>query len=312
MVANGAEPVSAQTLRRFIERFARYGFRRGHGAGLRSCREGSVGLAFPPLGRRLSSIASDREALSPHGVAEPARPDDPRPLEIVACGQPLPSHEIRIVDEAVSKSANGGRDGSSSADLRRPRLFPQRDQNARTLSRWLARQRRPRIYGRRRRLHHRPHQGHHHSRRPSSLPAGNRGGRRRNPGNSQGGGRGVWRDDRASGTERVVVLAETRETDRGRPRALQVRAHEVTIDIAGTPPDEIVLAPPHTVPKTSSGKIRRSAAKELYDSGRIGAPRRAVWRQILRLSLAGIIRRSAGSARFSARRSMPPGGGSWW
>ena len=67
--------------------------------------------------------------------------------------------------------------------------------------------------------------------------------------------------DRASGTERVVVLAETRETDPAKRAALQARAQEVTTDIAGTPPDEVVLAPPSTVPKTSSGKIRRSAAK---------------------------------------------------
>jgi acyl-CoA synthetase (AMP-forming)/AMP-acid ligase II len=39
MVANGAEPVSVQTLRSFAERFARYGFSRtGDGAGLRTCR----------------------------------------------------------------------------------------------------------------------------------------------------------------------------------------------------------------------------------------------------------------------------------
>ena len=35
-------------------------------------------------------------------------------------------------------------------------------------------------------------------------------------------------------------------------------------------------------------RYSRSAAKELYESGRIGAPQRALWRQILRLSLAGI------------------------
>jgi 1-acyl-sn-glycerol-3-phosphate acyltransferase len=86
----------------------------------------------------------------------------------------------------------------------------------------------------------------------------------------------------------VVVLAETRETDPVARAALQTRTQEVASDIAGTPPDEIVLAPPRTVPKTSSGKIRRSAAKEIYARGRLGAPQRALWRQILRLSLAGV------------------------
>ncbi len=34
------------------------------------------------------------------GIAEPAKPDDPHPLELVACGRPLPENEIRIVDTA--------------------------------------------------------------------------------------------------------------------------------------------------------------------------------------------------------------------
>ena len=83
-------------------------------------------------------------------------------------------------------------------------------------------------------------------------------------------------------------MAETRETDPTARTALQERARQVVSDIAGTPPDEVVLAPPRAVPKTSSGKIRRTAARELYETGRLGAPQRAAWRQVLRLSLAGI------------------------
>ena len=94
--------------------------------------------------------------------------------------------------------------------------------------------------------------------------------------------------DRASGTERVVVLAETRETDPAKRAALQARAQEVTTDTAGTPPDEVVVAPPSTVPKTSSGKIRRNAAKELYASGHVGPTRRPLWWQLLRLAFSGI------------------------
>ena len=100
MVANGAEPVSVQTLRRFIERFGRYGFPAQAMAPVYGLAESSVGLAFPPLGRAPVIDRVNRDRLSTHGVAEPAKPEDPRPLEIVACGQPLPGHEIRIVDEA--------------------------------------------------------------------------------------------------------------------------------------------------------------------------------------------------------------------
>ncbi len=118
--------------------------------------------------------------------------------------------------------------------------------------------------------------------------------------------------DRASGTERVVILAETRETDPAARAALQVRAQEVAGGIAGTPPDEIVLAPPRTVPKTSSGKIRRSAAKELYESGRI---RRAATRAVAADPASVPCRPGPQLARLAgtfARHFTPPGGGSWW
>ena len=46
-----------------------------------------------------------------------------------------------------------------------------------------------------------------------------------------------------------------------------------------------MLAPPHTVLKTSSGKVRRSACRELFDAGRIGAAPLTARRQVLRLAL---------------------------
>jgi len=114
--------------------------------------------------------------------------------------------------------------------------------------------------------------------------------------------------DRASGTERVVVLAETRETDPTARAALLARAHEITTDIAGTPPDEIVLAPPRTVPKTSSGKIRRSAAKELYEGGHIVPMQRALWWQLLRLALSAIGPQTRRLARLSHEMLYA----AWW
>ena len=48
---NGAEPVSVQTLRRFIERFAATVFAAEAMAPVYGLAESSVGLAFPPLGR---------------------------------------------------------------------------------------------------------------------------------------------------------------------------------------------------------------------------------------------------------------------
>ena len=62
------------------------------------------------------------------------------------------------------------------------------------------------------------------------------------------------------------------------------------------PPDEVVLVAPGTVPKTSSGKLRRAATRELFLAGVLGPPRAHDARR-RRVS------RPPSSARRPARRS---------
>ena len=73
--------------------------------------------------------------------------------------------------------------------------------------------------------------------------------------------------DPAAGTERLVVVAETRERDAGRRRGIEEAIVRAASAQLGSGPDEVVLAPPHSVLKTSSGKIRRVAVRELFESG---------------------------------------------
>jgi 1-acyl-sn-glycerol-3-phosphate acyltransferase len=301
MVANGAEPVSVQTLRRFTDRFGRYGFPARAMAPVYGLAESSVGLAFPPPGRPPVIDRVDRERLSMHGQAAPAKPDDPKPLEIVASGQPLPGHEIRIVDEAGYEL---GERQEGRLEFRGPsttRGYFHNEAKTRELihNGWIDSADRAYvaggdiyITGRIKDIIIRAGR-HLYPQEIEEAVAGISGIRK--------GGVAVFgMTDRASGTERVVVLAETRETDPALRVGLEARAREVTTDIAGTPPDEVVLAPPSTVPKTSSGKLRRSAAKELYASGHIGPTRRSLWWQLTRLVLSGVgpqVRRSARLAR---------------
>ena len=289
MVANGAEPVSVQTSRRFIDRFGHYGFPAGAMAPVYGLAESSVGLAFPPLGRPPVIDRVDRDQLSMHGRADPAKPDDPKPLEIMACGQPLPGHEIRIVDEAGLEL---GERQEGRLEFRGPsttRGYFHNEVKTRELIRngWIDSADRAYmaggdvyITGRIKDIIIRAGR-HLYPQEIEEAVAGI-------PGIRKGGVAVFGVTDRASGTERVVVLAETRETDPAKRAGLQAHAQEVTTDIAGTPPDEVVLAPPSTVPKTSSGKIRRSAAKELYASGHIGPTRRPLWWQLMRLALSGV------------------------
>ena len=289
MLANGAEPVNAQTLRRFADRFARYGFRPEALAPVYGLAENVVGLAFPPPGRGPLVDRVDREKLSRQRVAEPARPDDPRPLQIVACGQAIPEHEIRIVDES-GREVGERREGR--LEFRGPSATSGYFRNE-TKTRELI------------------HDGWLDSGDRAYMAGGDvfitgrikdiliRAGRNiypqeieeaiaQIPGIRKGGVALFGVNDRGSGTERLILLAETKETNAAARAALQARVNEVATDLIGGPPDEIVLAPPRTVPKTSSGKIRRSAAKQLHQTGRIGAPHRALGWQVVRLWLAGL------------------------
>jgi 1-acyl-sn-glycerol-3-phosphate acyltransferase len=309
MVANGAEPVSPQTLRRFIERFRRYGFPPGAMAPVYGLAECSVGLAFPPLGRGPVIDRIDRDRLSAGGAAEPARPGDPRPLELVACGHPLPGHEVRVVDEA-GRELGDRREGR--LEFRGPsvtRGYFNNESKTRELFHdgWLDSGDRAYIAngdvfitGRIKDIIIRAGR-HLYPQEIEEVVADI-------PGIRKGGVAVFSVTDPAAGTERVIVLAETRETDAAARASLDAAVHEVVTDAAGTPPDEIILAPPRAVPKTSSGKIRRSAAKELYSRGQIGAPPSALWLQLLRLSLAGV---GAQIGRF-ARTMRAMAYAVWW
>lgn len=289
MIANGAEPVSVQSLRTFTERFGRYGFPASAMAPVYGLAECSVGLAFPPPGRQPLIDRVDRDQLSLHGIAEPAGPDDPRPLELPACGQPLPGHEIRVVDE-TGRELGERREGR--IEFRGPSAtsgYFRNEAKTRELLHGDWRDTGDRGYmaggdifitGRIKDIIIRAGRHLYPQEIEESVASV--------PGVHKGGVAVFGVADRASGTERVIVLVETREADPAIRAALQARAHEVVTDTAGTPPDEIVLAPPRTVPKTSSGKIRRSAAKEMYQSGHIGPVHRVLWWQLLRLAFAGI------------------------
>ncbi|RWC36298.1 MAG: acyl-phosphate glycerol 3-phosphate acyltransferase [Mesorhizobium sp.] len=288
MVANGAEPVSVQTLRRFIERFEHHGFKPGAMAPVYGLAENTVGLAFPPPGRPPIIDRVDRTALTGRGAAAPAGTGDPKPLEIVACGHPLPGHEVRIVDR-TGREVGDRQEGR--LEFRGPSAtsgYFRNDAKTRELFRdgWLDSGDRAYvasgdvyITGRVKDIIIRAGR-HIYPQEVEEAVAGI-------PGVRKGGVVVFGATDQSTGTERVVVVAETRETDKSARAELQKRAHAVATDVAGTPPDDMVLAPPRAVPKTSSGKIRRSAAKELYESGTIGTPQRSLWWQVLRLSLAG-------------------------
>ena len=109
--------------------------------------------------------------------------------------------------------------------------------------------------------------------------------------------------DTRTATERLIVLAETRSKDAVEREKLRTEINTLATDLVGAPPDEVVLAPPGTVLKTSSGKIRRAASRELFEKGEIGKRQRSLPWQVTRLALASVlpqIRRALNSLSATA------------
>ncbi len=305
---NGAEPVSPDTIAAFERRFERAGFRKNSLSPVYGLAECSVGLAFTPPGEPWQVDLLDREKFTRTGEAVPARADDPSPLKVVGCGTPIPEHELRVVDAAGFELADRheGRlqfrgPSATSAYYRNPEAT-----QALFDGEWLNTGDRAYLSEGRLFL----------TGREKDIII--RGGRNITPyeveeavGDIPGIRRGCvavfGSRDKAAGTERVVVLAETRDNDPTRHTELRRQINEIAIGLIGAPADDIVLAPPHTVPKTSSGKIRRVAAREYYERGPAAVRPQAVWLQFVRLAAAGVapqLRRSlhaAAGALFALR-----------
>src|SRR6266567_68886 len=92
---NAGEAVLPETLARFAERFAPYGFRPESYVPCYGLAESSVALAFPPVNRQPVIDVIRRGAFESEGKAVPAEPaadGDPKVLRFVANGRPLPEH----------------------------------------------------------------------------------------------------------------------------------------------------------------------------------------------------------------------------
>jgi 1-acyl-sn-glycerol-3-phosphate acyltransferase len=297
---NGAEPVSPETMSAFTKRFARYGFRPEAMTPVYGLAEATLGVAFTPAGRGPKLDRVDRAAFSRSGRAIPVPDTHADALTFVACGHPFPGHQVRVVDgndlelgERQEGRIQFSGPSSTSGYYRNP-------EQTRALlhGNWLE----TGDYG------YIAEGELYISGREKDLII--RAGRNIYPyeleeavGNLEGIRKGCvavfGSRDKRSETERIIVLAETRVSDPAERECLTARINELADALLGMPVDEVVLAPPQSVLKTSSGKLRRAASRELYEQG--GKPgTRAVWWQILRLSWSSILPQMRRSLRAGA------------
>jgi acyl carrier protein len=297
---NGAEPVNPDTLERFAERFASYGFRREAQLPVYGLAESALGVTIPPLDRGPLVDRIERETFTVQGRAVPAAPDDETAIAFVSSGKALPRHEVRIVDERgndVPDRAEGFlwfRGPSATAGYyRNPQatetLLPCGRATGSGEFAWV-------------------NSGDRAYRADGEFYVTGRvkdiiikGGRNLYPheveelaaradGIRKGCIVAFGLKDEATGTEKLVVVAETRERDAARRSALASTVTDLVSRGLGLPPDRVELIPPGSIPKTSSGKLRREETKQLYLAGTLSASRAPAWVQIVRLGTGSTLR----------------------
>jgi fatty-acyl-CoA synthase len=312
---NAGETVLPDTLARFARRFEACGFRPESYVPCYGLAESSVALTFPPINRRPVIDTIRRDMFEAEGKAVPVlRPDAPHSqvLRFVANGAPLPGHEVRVTDDQ-------GREAGERIQ-------------GRVLFRGLSRT-----------------EGYYRNPEATTaaidedgwMDSGDLGywangelfvtgrlkdciiksGRNIIPQEVEAATaevRGVRKGcvaafgvaDADTGTERLVVVAETRATDRAERQRIEAEVARSVDTILGIPPDTVVLAPAQSIPKTSSGKIRHNETRNLYLSGRLDGEWPPPWLQVARLwkenlgTWAGLRIATAGA---SARRAYASG-----
>ena len=293
VLLNGSEPVSPKTLRRFIERFAPCGLDPGAVYPVYGLAECSLGLSTPALGSAIRIDRVRRATFQASGHAEPAPGDDAGALQFVSCGRALPDHDLAVF----------GLDGSPAPERVQGRVrfrgpsttrgYYRNDEATRELvgadgwldsgdlgyladgDLFLTGRAKDLIIKAGRNFY--PHEA-------EELAGGVEGIR-------TGCVAAFGAADAERGTEQFVIVAETRTTGDAERAALAQAVSRKVGQALGVAPDRVVLAPPGSVAKTSSGKLRRGATRDAWLAGRIGRGRAGVAAQWLRLGAA-----AAGSA----------------
>ena len=283
----GAEPVHAPTLERFATRFAPAGFDRRAFMPCYGIAESTLAVSFAPLARPLVTDRVRLDALSDDREAVPC-PPEAEGTELVSCGFPFEGHALAVMDPAGAQlpdrrvgeivlrgpsvmvgylgdpvaTAAGVRDGW----LHTGDLGYQVDGELFVCGRIKDLI----IVGGR-----------------NYYPTDVEWAAAEVPGVRTGNVVAFGLVAPGGGAERVVLCAETRHPP-AQYVALghAVRAH--VMQATGLRLDEVLLLPPGTLPKTSSGKLQRSKTREAYLRGTLadGARREGRVQLLGRLALS--------------------------
>jgi acyl-CoA synthetase (AMP-forming)/AMP-acid ligase II len=289
---DGAEPISAAVLRAFAARFAPWGFRREALTPVYGLAEAALAVTFSELGTPFRARRFARTPLAEEGRAVIARWDR-EGRELVSLGRPLPGFALEV-REARGRPLPAGRIGRLF--VRGPSLFsgylgqPERTAEALDASGWLDTGDlgflwRGELYLTGRAKEVLILRGRNHA--PEEVEEA----ARHAPGARAAAAVSHWQED--LDREALLVLVELRRS--ASPEAVAELAHAVAAQVlaaTGLAADRIEVLAPHTLPRTSSGKVRRGEALRLLLAGELVPPQPVTPRV-----LGAALRRSARAGR---------------
>ncbi len=268
IAGNGAEPIDADTMYGFAEVAAGYGFRPEAICPMYGLAEATLAVASSLPGEPVQEVWVSREQLEQNGTVQEVAPDSDGARRLLACGPPVPRTKLRIVGEG-GQDLPGGQVGEIL--VRSPSVMSNYWQDpeatAETIDNdgWL-------------------HTGDLGFIAHGELVVCGRikdmivvGGRNLYPEdyeqcavNVEGVRRGNVIAFGIPEQERMVVVAESRAQD-GEGAAVATATMRLLTRRLSHAPHEVMLVPPGTLPKTSSGKVQRGVCRRRYLDGELPA-----------------------------------------
>jgi len=268
----GAEPIRAENLRAFADKFAPVGFSDKAFTCCYGMAESTLAISFSKVGQGVKTDVVDGETLWSKGRAEPIAEGSPQAAAIVECGEQFEDHEIGVFDPTDEESQRplGNRQvgelrlkgpSVTSGYFNEPELTKMAFAGGwlRTGDLGYLADGKVFICGRSKEVI--IVNGRNYYPQDLEWEASKVDGVRK--GNVIAFGTMKPHNDR----ERVIIAFETSVSGEPEKQALKAEVRRVVQQAMGLTVDDVVPLAAGVLPKTSSGKLQRAKTRELYETG---------------------------------------------
>jgi fatty-acyl-CoA synthase len=261
----GAEPIIPATLEKFISHYSKAHLRPESLVPAYGLAEATLAVTFTPFLRGMTTDSVDLNSLSEQRFAKPLEGIDSHSIRIVSCGAPMEGLSVRVADDQGHQLKNRevGEIQIDGPSITEGYIGDERSTTAsRTSDNWLRTgdlgymvDGELHVCGRLKDIviiRGKNFHAHDLESIASEVPGVRT-------------GNVVAFSSKSESGETLIIVAEAHEEEPNLRAA--VRGH--ISDAIGISPDEVVLVPAGTLPKTSSGKLKRIETRQLFESGKL-------------------------------------------